>query len=627
MDTARNHILDSIPVLAWRWDAQVGCSFVNAPWADYSGRTAIQLQQRGWLDVVHPLDQATVLEAFADAGRREREIVCRCRLIGRDGIARWFDTRGRPTRKADGDLQWTLASIDVQVEHERQVAERAEWAHLSRMIDAAPAVLCAFESRPDGSVRFPYANPRIFDIYGLTPEELREDGSRVFRMMHPDDVDAVNAAIADSARTSTTWRQEFRIRREDGRERWVEGWSVPSPLVDGSIMWYGFIADVTDRKLAEQRAQIWQRVFAQAGIGIVLGDVTQGTFVDVNRAYAALRGYEPDEIVGAPIASAYGEGWANILPKLRAADRDGHVVFEAEHRCKDGSRLPVLVDLTIIFDENRRPTSRVAFVSDLRPRRAVENALRDSEEQLLEVNAGLERRVAQRTAELQATNHALDAFAYSVSHDLRAPLRGIDGWSQALLEDCGAQLDDVGRQHLERVRTETQRMSGLIDSLLRLARVSRASLAIDAIDLTALANRVIDRLRDTLPPDRQVDVKIAPGLVVQADAPLLDVVMTNLLENALKFTRHRAPAVVEIGRDASCPHGFFVRDNGVGFDMAYADALFGPFKRLHRAADFPGSGIGLATVQRIVQRHSGRISATAQPGVGATLVVDLEPAS
>ena len=249
-----------------------------------------------------------------------------------------------------------------------------------------------------------------------------------------------------------------------------------------------------------------------------------------------------------------------------------------------------------------------------------------------------EEALQQRTAQLEATNKELEAFTYSVSHDLRAPLRGIDGWSLALLEDEYDQLDEQGRQYLDRVRSEALHMGRLIDDLLQLSHVDRAEMQTSAVDLSALAQTVVARLQATQ-PERQVKVIIQPGLTAQGDAALLAIVLTNLLDNAWKFTGRRRQARIEFGYlphpSLPSPIGkgeggedpvYFVKDNGVGFDMAFTQKLFGVFHRMHKTSEFPGLGIGLATVQRIVHRHGGRVWAEACVNTGATFFFTLEEA-
>jgi light-regulated signal transduction histidine kinase (bacteriophytochrome) len=243
------------------------------------------------------------------------------------------------------------------------------------------------------------------------------------------------------------------------------------------------------------------------------------------------------------------------------------------------------------------------------------------------LNAELEQRVKDRTVQLEASNRELEAFCYSVSHDLRAPLRGIDGWGLALLEDCRDRLDEQGCRYLDRVRSDTQRMGRLIDGLFLLSRVTRGQIEWSRVDLTAIAQSVAARLREAQ-PELAVEFTAQPGLTAQGDARLLEIVLSNLLDNAWKFSGTRPLARVEFGQtEVVGKRAFFVRDNGVGFDMTSAQRLFGAFQRMHKASEFPGTGIGLATVQRVVHRHGGRVWAEAQVDQGSTFYFTLEEAA
>jgi light-regulated signal transduction histidine kinase (bacteriophytochrome) len=246
-----------------------------------------------------------------------------------------------------------------------------------------------------------------------------------------------------------------------------------------------------------------------------------------------------------------------------------------------------------------------------------------ADEQIRQLNANLERRVMERTAELAATNRELEAFSYSVSHDLRAPLRSISGFSQALLEDYSDHLDEEAQDMLKRVNTAGQRMAQLIDDLLNLSRVTRTEMRRESVDLSALAQTIASDLQQGQ-PDRQVELVIQDGVVGTGDARLLRVVLENLLGNAWKFTGKQEQAHIEFGVKPEAGESvYFLRDDGVGFDMAYADKLFGTFQRLHSLREFEGTGVGLATVQRIIQRHGGRIWAEAAVGQGATFYFTL----
>lgn len=241
------------------------------------------------------------------------------------------------------------------------------------------------------------------------------------------------------------------------------------------------------------------------------------------------------------------------------------------------------------------------------------------EEDMCKVNVDL----LQRTTQLESSNKELEAFSYSVSHDLRAPLRGIDGFSQAVLDDYGDKLDDTGKQYLQRVREASQRMAKLIDAMLNLARLIRAELIFESVDLSAIGRSVVSNLSKA-DPERQVEIVVADNLRTNADPDLTRVVLENLLGNAWKFSSHEEFARIELGMTYHYSQPvFFVRDNGVGFDMTYADKLFGAFQRLHAMSEFQGIGIGLATVHRIIQRHGGRIWADASVGKGATFFFTL----
>lgn len=266
------------------------------------------------------------------------------------------------------------------------------------------------------------------------------------------------------------------------------------------------------------------------------------------------------------------------------------------------------------------------------------NAFNDMAGRVRHARESLEARVQERTRELEgareellrhaahltAVNHELEAFSYSVSHDLRAPLRSIDGFSQAILEDCGGQLGPDGHEHLTRIRRAAQRMGQLIDDLLNLSRVSRGEMERREVDLSAMAVKVIEGF--AADGSRTIEYRVQPEIRSIGDPRLLQVALTNLLENAWKFTRDRPHAVIEFGAQQN-GHGpvYFVRDNGAGFDMAYSNKLFGAFQRLHHTADFPGTGIGLATVQRIVARHGGHIWADGQPDRYAVFYFTLDP--
>ena len=263
------------------------------------------------------------------------------------------------------------------------------------------------------------------------------------------------------------------------------------------------------------------------------------------------------------------------------------------------------------------------YALDITDRRKAERELRRAHDELEIRVKGRTMKLAHLNTELAAANKELEAFAYSVSHDLRAPLRSIDGFSQALLEDYADKLDEQGEGYLQRVRAASQRMGHLIDDLLNLSRVTRREMKLESVNLSILAREITEEVAQTQ-PDREVEFIITEDLMAQGDISLLRIALENLLGNAWKFTGNQPDTVIEFG--ATQYEGqltYYIRDNGVGFDMTYMDKLFSPFQRLHTVAEFPGTGIGLATVQRIIHRHGGKIWAEGETGKGATFYFTL----
>jgi PAS domain S-box-containing protein len=330
-------------------------------------------------------------------------------------------------------------------------------------------------------------------------------------------------------------------------------------------------------------------------------------------------GYEPEEMLGKTpfdfMPPEEDQRVAKILDSYLSA-RQPLVNLENTNRRRDGSLVVLETSGSPYYDTQGELMGYRGIDRDITERKRIEEEIRN-------LNVELEQRVRERTAQLEITNKELEAFSYSVSHDLRAPLRGIDGWSQALLEDYYDRLDEQGRQYIDRVRSETQRMGHLIDDMLQLSRLTRAEMVKEQVDLSALAQTIVERLKLD-DPQRQVDFNIQAGVTAEGDSHLLEAALVNLLGNAFKFTAKRSDARIEFGQtESQGQRVFFVRDNGAGFDMAYSQKLFGAFQRMHKTSEFPGTGVGLATVQRIVHRHGGRVWAEAEVGHGATFYFTL----
>jgi PAS domain S-box-containing protein len=373
----------------------------------------------------------------------------------------------------------------------------------------------------------------------------------------------------------------------------------------------GVATEITDRKRSEAELRLAASVFEQAHEAIVITD-ERATILAVSRRFTAITGYRADEVIGQNprILQSGRQDAAFYRAMWGALTTAGHWDGEIWNRRKNGDIYPEWLSISAVRDEAGRTTNYVAVFSDLTERKAAEEAMR-------QMNRDLERRVAERTEELQGAVRELEAFSYSVSHDLRAPLRAINGFSQLLEEEYGASLDETAHGYLARVRAGSVRMGELIDDLHELSRVSRQPMRFVAVDLSQLAAEIAAELAEA-EPGRAVEWSIADGVAATCDAGLIRAVLANLLGNAWKYTGKREVARIAFGVEAGSGEPvYYVRDNGVGFDMKFADKLFGAFQRLHSPADFPGTGIGLATVARIVHRHGGRVWGEGRPGEGA----------
>jgi PAS domain S-box-containing protein len=468
----------------------------------------------------------------------------------------------------------------------------------------------------DASGVYTYSSQRSLDFFGADRGDVI--GKTPFDFMPPEEAERVAALFADiAARKAPIVDLENWNTNEDGERFCLLTNAVPVLDEDGDLMGYrGVDKDITERRRAEaalrESEEKYRNLFDNAEVGMFRTRLDGSELLDVNARFLELLGCTREEVLGRPSLPMWADQRERdeIVRRLLAQGRVSD--FECRLLGGNGEVKTCLTSLTLYREQGILEGSLV----DITERK-------ETEAEISRLNEELETRVLRRTAQLEAANKELEAFVYSASHDLRAPLRAIDGFSQMVIDDAGDKLTGDDFEHLQRVRAAAQRMALLIDHLLGLSRASRHDLSIEVVDVSTMATEILAELRE-VQPERRVETVVAPGLHAEADAVALRAVLVNLLDNAWKFTGKHEAARIEVGvTDSGGERAFFVRDDGAGFDAKLATHLFGAFQRVHELGRFEGDGIGLATVKRLVTRHGGRVWAAAEVEKGATFYFTL----
>ena len=574
----------------------------------------------GFLDVIHPEDREEVNRAYSESVRDRSPYDIVHRLLMSNGRIKYVHERCETFYDETGAALRSMGTVqDITERHQTQAALHESERRLALLLNTLPHGIQ--ENDTKGVIT--YSNIAHHRILGWHPGELighhiwdfQRDGKYKQELRD-------HLAFLVAEQPSPEPYVTHNVTKK-GREVLLEiTWDYQRNAAGAVTGFISVISDITSRAQAEQTLREKEERYRELvenmsdGVAVyeVVGDGEDFVFKEHNRAGERVTGMPREQVIGKPVRQAFpGIEEMGLFDVFQRVWRSGEPEHYPVNQYQDD-------DLTFWVENYvfKLPGGEiVAVFEDITERKQAEEVIRT-------LNRELEDRVRERTSELKASNKELESFSYSVSHDLRAPLRAIDGFSLALAEDYGDQLDETALDYLQRVRSGAQRMGLLIDDLLQLSRVNRGELQVEEADLAEIAEAVLEELRAG-EPGRQVELILDRDMRVRGDPRLLRVMLDNLLGNAWKFTSQEVVSCITFMRQTDNQEVFHISDNGVGFDTRHADKLFGAFQRLHLVTDFPGTGVGLATVQRIVHRHGGRIWAEAQEGEGATFYFSLGP--
>ncbi len=568
-------------------------------------------------DATVVVDQTEIAQAQTRVDKAEaRTELAETRIEQAETRTEQAETRTEQAKTRTEQAETRTEQAETRTELAETRTEQVE-ARTDRAIQASAALLAAIvESSDDAIIGKNLSgivtswNTGAEKIFGYSAAEMV--GNSIMRLI-PADRRNEEKEILRKVKCGERV-QHFETVRQAKDGRLVNVSVTVSPIKDstGKVVGASKVArDITAARQTEEAQRVsegrYRTLFEYAPDGILIAD-SESNYVDANTSICQMLGYTHDELIGLHASNIVTEEEIqHIGPALNAIKAEANYHREWQFRRKDGSIFPAEVIATKMPDGNL-----LAMIHDITERKKIEK-------QIHQLNAELEQRVAERTAQLQVANKELEAFSYSVSHDLRAPLRHVAGFVELLKNDAGPLLSEKSNQHLATISKSAKRMGDLIDDLLAFSRVGRVEMQKTNVDLGGLVKEILTDLQGET-KGRNIVWKIDPLPEVQADRSMLRQVLINLLANAVKFTRLRNPATIEVGCGPVEDNQItiFVRDNGAGFDPKYTDKLFGVFQRLHSSSEFEGTGIGLANVQRIIQRHGGRVWAEGAVDQGAT---------
>lgn len=573
-----------------------------------------------WLKGLHPDDRESSRQETQLAISGKKDYDTEFRIIWPDGSLHIIKAKGEVFRDEKGDpVRMVGINYDITEQKKAEDKVREKDLEFRKLSSNIPDMIFQFTRKTDGSYCVPIASEGIKNIFGCRPEDVINDFSPIATVIHPDDAERVIHDIEYSARHLTYFKCEFRVQIPGREIQWIYSNSSPEKLSDGSITWYGYNVDITNRKITEEalrdKGSRLELAMQTSNMAWWEMDINTGSVTFDDRK-ALMLGYSPDQFTHYSDFTSllHPEDLNKAMDAMRKHISGLSDKYEVEYRIrKNSGEYLWFYDIGAVVkrDNNNNPALILGFVMDISYRKKAEDEIR-------KLNETLEERVVERTSQLKEANQELEAFSYSVSHDLRSPLRHINGFAEILVREYNDLLPEDAHKLLDTIILSAKKMGTLIDDLLSFSRNGRAELKKSAIDMKRVVDESLIQIGPSL-KGRNIQWKISKLPDVKGDYNLLLMVWTNLIDNAVKYTRAREKAVIKIGyKKEERETVFFIKDNGVGFDMQYAHKLFGVFQRLHPSSQFEGTGIGLANVRRIILRHGGRIWVQAKPDKGAT---------